>query len=41
MLEEALQWHGGILGVTDSFETATGAPMPYPTVNDTPIRVAS
>ena len=35
MLEEALQWHGGILGVCGSFETANGNPLPWPTVNDT------
>lgn len=34
MLEEALQLHSGILGVTGSFETATGAPLYYPTAND-------
>jgi HK97 family phage major capsid protein len=35
LLMEALLWFGGIEGVTGEFETSTGAPMPYPTVNDT------
>jgi HK97 family phage major capsid protein len=34
-LEEALKWYGGILGVVDVFETDTGAPLPWPTDNDT------
>jgi HK97 family phage major capsid protein len=35
MLEEALKFFGGILGEVDVFETATGAPLPWPTDNDT------
>jgi HK97 family phage major capsid protein len=35
MLEEAKKWFGGIAGVVDKFTTATGAPLPWPTVNDT------
>jgi HK97 family phage major capsid protein len=34
-LEEALKFFGGILGEVDVFETATGAPLPWPTDNDT------
>lgn len=34
-LEEAMLWYGGIDGVVQEFDTATGAPMPWPTVNDT------
>lgn len=34
-LEEALKWYGGIIGVVDVFETDTGAPLPWPTENDT------
>jgi HK97 family phage major capsid protein len=34
-LEEALKWFGGILNVVDSFDTDTGNPLPWPTVNDT------
>lgn len=34
-LEEALKFFGGILGVVSSFETESGNPMPWPTVNDT------
>jgi HK97 family phage major capsid protein len=34
-LEEALKFFGGILGEIDVFETATGAPLPWPTDNDT------
>lgn len=34
-LEEALKWFGGILGVVDTFDTETGAPLPWPTENDT------
>jgi HK97 family phage major capsid protein len=34
-LEEALKFFGGILGEVDVFETATGAPLPWPTANDT------
>jgi HK97 family phage major capsid protein len=35
LLEEALKWYGGILGVCDEFTTETGNPLPWPTVNDT------
>ena len=34
-LEEALLWFGGILDACYSFETETGNPLPWPTVNDT------
>jgi HK97 family phage major capsid protein len=34
-LEEAMKWYGGILGVVDIFDTDTGAPLPWPTDNDT------
>jgi HK97 family phage major capsid protein len=34
-LEEALKWFGGILGEVNVFETDTGAPLPWPTENDT------
>lgn len=34
-LEEAMKFFGGILGVVDTFDTENGAPMPWPTVNDT------
>ena len=33
-LEEALKWYGGIIGNTGSFDTETGNPLPWPTVND-------
>ena len=35
MLEEAMLWFGGIDGVVGEFNTATGNPYPWPTVNDT------
>ena len=35
MLEEAKKWFGGIEGTVDRFETGTGNPMPWPTLNDT------
>jgi HK97 family phage major capsid protein len=35
MLETALKWYGGILGVCGEFTTETGNPLPWPTVNDT------
>jgi HK97 family phage major capsid protein len=35
MLEKAMKWFGGIAGVVDEFETATGNPWPWPTVDDT------
>lgn len=35
MLEEAMKWFGGIEGTVDVFETGTGNPFPWPTVNDT------
>jgi HK97 family phage major capsid protein len=35
MLEKAMKWFGGIGGVVDEFETATGNPWPWPTVDDT------
>jgi HK97 family phage major capsid protein len=35
LLEEALKWYGGILGTCGMFETETGAPLPWPTINDT------
>jgi HK97 family phage major capsid protein len=35
MLEKAMRWFGGIAGVCDQFETATGNPWPWPTVDDT------
>lgn len=34
-LEEALKWYGGIIGEVDTFDTDTGAPLPWPTENDT------
>jgi HK97 family phage major capsid protein len=34
-LEEALKFFGGIIGEVDTFDTDTGAPLPWPTVNDT------
>lgn len=34
MLEEALKFYGGILGVCSEFSTETGNPLPWPTVND-------
>ena len=34
-LEEAKKWFGGIPGVVGKFETETGNPFPWPTVNDT------
>jgi HK97 family phage major capsid protein len=34
MLEEALKYYGGILGNVEEFETSSGNPMPYPTVDD-------
>jgi HK97 family phage major capsid protein len=34
-LFEAMLWFGGIDGVVGEFETATGNPWPWPTVNDT------
>jgi HK97 family phage major capsid protein len=34
-LEVALKFFGGILGVVGSFDTETGNPIPWPTVNDT------
>jgi HK97 family phage major capsid protein len=35
MLEEALKWYGGILGNVGEFNTETGNPLPWPTLNDT------
>jgi HK97 family phage major capsid protein len=35
MLEKAMKWFGGIEGVVEEFETATGNPWPWPTVDDT------
>ena len=35
MLEEAKKWFGGIEGVVEKFTTESGAPFPWPTVNDT------
>lgn len=35
MLEEAKKWFGGIDGVVGKFQTETGNPFPWPTVNDT------
>ena len=35
LLEEAMLWFGGIDGVVGEFPTATGNPLPWPTVNDT------
>jgi HK97 family phage major capsid protein len=40
MLEEAKKWFGGIKGVVGKFTTGTGAPFPWPTVNDTANRGA-
>ncbi|HEV2463553.1 MAG TPA: phage major capsid protein [Acidobacteriaceae bacterium] len=34
-LEEALKWFGGILGNVGEFQTESGNPLPWPTVNDT------
>jgi HK97 family phage major capsid protein len=34
-LEEALKWFGGIINEVDTFDTDTGAPLPWPTENDT------
>lgn len=34
-LEEAMKWFGGILGQVGEFTSETGAPLPWPTVNDT------
>jgi HK97 family phage major capsid protein len=34
-LEEAMKFWGGIDGVTGSFETEDGRPMPWPSINDT------
>ena len=34
-LEEAKKWFGGIPGVVGKFETASGNPWPWPTINDT------
>jgi len=34
-LEEALKWYSGVLGTCGEFTTATGAPLEWPTVNDT------
>lgn len=34
-LEIALKFYGGMLQVAETFETGTGADMPWPTVNDT------
>jgi HK97 family phage major capsid protein len=34
-LEEAMKWFGGIMGVVEEFTTDTGAPLPWPTDNDT------
>lgn len=34
-LEEAMKWYGGILGEVGTFDTETGNPLPWPTVNDT------
>jgi HK97 family phage major capsid protein len=35
MLEEAKKWFGGIDGIVGKFETETGNPFPWPTINDT------
>jgi HK97 family phage major capsid protein len=35
MLEEALKWYGGIMGNCGTFDTESGNPLPWPTVNDT------
>jgi HK97 family phage major capsid protein len=35
LLEEAKKWFGGVKGVVDSFQTETGNPWPWPTINDT------
>jgi HK97 family phage major capsid protein len=34
-LEEAKKWFGGIEGVVGKFQTETGNPFPWPTINDT------
>jgi HK97 family phage major capsid protein len=34
-LMEAMKWYGGTDGVVGEFDTATGNPWPWPTVNDT------
>lgn len=34
-LMEAMKWFGGVEGVVGEFETSTGNPWPWPTVNDT------
>jgi HK97 family phage major capsid protein len=35
LLEQAMKWYGGIIGTVGTFDTETGAPLPWPTVNDT------
>lgn len=35
LLMEAMKWFGGIDGVVGQFETETGQPLPWPTINDT------
>ena len=35
MLEEAKKWFGGIDGTVGKFQTETGNPFPWPTLNDT------
>lgn len=35
MLEEAKKWFGGIDGIVGKFDTETGNPFPWPTINDT------
>jgi HK97 family phage major capsid protein len=34
-LEEAMKFYGGVLQAAEVFETETGNPLPWPTVNDT------
>lgn len=34
-IEQAMKWYGGMLEATDSMDTSTGNPLPWPTDNDT------
>lgn len=35
ILTEAMKWYGGIDGVVGEFDTSSGNPLPWPTINDT------